>query len=266
MLTWGGGGSAALFVSVPQEELLALLLRAGTPVDTAIVSRAFNWLASCPSQLEFTEGRATLTTSAWASPRSATVQVGEVGRLLLALLPHCAVDLQLALLGRLGRLLEASILNRSRCSELRLLRTMLELLGTPLADTVQKALLGALTPLASHSVSVSELKLLFSLLASQPTEGSGLLHAELLATISSMLRQAGPSACFLFDGGRSGLVLPPLPKLSPNGYTFYAWVRVDSFAPPDELCGNAGDWAPRLLSLHDEQGRGPSPRANHMNP
>ncbi len=44
---------------------------------------------------------------------------------------------------------------------------------------MQRALLRSLTPLASHSVSVAELKLLFSLLARQPTDdGAERLHAE----------------------------------------------------------------------------------------
>ena len=47
---------------------------------------------------------------------------------------------------------------------------MLQLLTTPLSSAVHSALLRALTPLASHSVSVSELKLLFSLLAKQSSE------------------------------------------------------------------------------------------------
>ena len=53
---------------------------------------------------------------------ASTVQVPEVASLLLSLLPHCAPPLQLQLLTRLGRLLHASVLNRSRCCEVKLLR------------------------------------------------------------------------------------------------------------------------------------------------
>ena len=300
MLTWGAPQAQAAFMSaVGHEKMLELLLRAGSPVPLPLVSSLFNWFACCPAQMRFVGGGAaagrpsaadagaaagaaaggswSADESAWESPLLATVQMGEVGGMLVGVLPHCTVEVQLALLQRLEKLLTSSVLNRSRCSELRLLRQMLQQLATPLTCEIQIALLHALTPLASHSVSVSELKLLFRLLAQQPAEGSTLLHAELLAIVSSMLRQHGPAAFFLFDGHNSGLALPALPKLSQGGYTFYAWVRVESFfapatvatwhTPPSHTAvprpassaggaGGAGEWEPRLLALRDDQGRG----------
>ena len=299
-LTWGTPpAQGAFFAAVGHERMLQLLRRAGTPTGTPIVMHLFNWFAGSPAQVEHSRlarlppvARANVADSgaAWDMPAQSVVQVGEVARLLLMLLPHIEVATQCALLERLGALLDASILNRSRCAALRLLREMLQLLAAPLGEPTQRALLRALTPLASHSVSVSELKLLFSLLAQQPTilaedaegtcdagdddnvataaasaaagAGQNVLHAELLSTIASMLRQHGPAASFLFDGHSSGLVLPPLPKLPTTGYTFCAWVRIDSLLPPASARVDergevpAAEWSPRLLALRDEQGRG----------
>lgn len=151
-----------------------------------------------------------------------------------------------------------------------------------LSPPVRSALLRALTPLASHSVSVSELKLLFSLLAQQHVDASDCMLAELLTTISSMLQQQGPAGSFLLDGHNSGIQLPPIPKFSQTGYTFYTWLRVDSFGaslntritrpemdggevdselslspPPTTRTGRSrSSLKPRLLSLRDDQSRG----------
>ena len=278
MLTWGAPSAQAAFASaVGHEKMLQLLLLSGKPVGQPVIARVFDWFAGAPAQVDHEcAARTPLGTRrdrrafAWSAGHASIVQVGEVSSLLLALLPQTDDELQLAMLQRLGTLLDASILNRSRGSELRLLRGMLQLLLNPLSEATQRALLRALTPLASHSVSVSELKLLFGLLAHQPTEatdGGGVLHAELLSTIASMLRQHGPAASFIFDGHHSGLLLPPLPKLPTAGYTFCAWIRINSFLPPatahtQESTGAHahaapnGTWSPRLLSLRDDHGRG----------
>ena len=271
MLTWGSPQAQAAFLAVlSQERLAELLQRAGTPPDLPLVSRVFNWFAGTPSQMDHEQivqrGGQLVHATAWAAPQLATVHAAEVAKLLLLLLKSCEEPLQLLLLQQIGQLLEASILNRTRCSEIRLLRRMLQLLTVELSATVKLALLRALTPLASHSVSVSELKLLFSLLAHQRTEdGASTLHLELLGTIQSMLRQHGPAASFIFDGHHSGLVLPVLPRLPPAGYSFCAWIRVDSFAPAAAACAMQADaqphthdtdWQPRLLSLRDDSGRG----------
>ncbi|KAL3896474.1 MAG: hypothetical protein SGPRY_013265 [Prymnesium sp.] len=197
------------------------------------------------------------------------------------------------MLDRLGALMHASVLNKSRCSEARMIWRMLQLLSTDhpatahlspphLSPPVRSALLRALTPLASHSVSVSELKLLFSLLAQQHVDASDCMLAELLTTISSMLQQQGPAGSFLLDGHNSGIQLPPIPKFSQTGYTFYTWLRVDSFGaslntritrpemdggevdselslspPPTTRTGRSrSSLKPRLLSLRDDQSRG----------
>ena len=280
VLTWGGAHAQSAFMSaIGHEKMLQLLLRAGAPTDVSVVARLFNWFAGAAAQVDHCSAAAVplgtrldAEAFAWSVPGASIVQMADVAQLLLVLLPHMEEPLQLDLLQRLGTLLEASILNRSRCSALRLLRQMLQLLSTPLSDATQRALLRALTPLASHSVSVSELKLLFGLLAQQPSEdGAGMLHNELLATIASMLRQHGPAASFIFDGHHSGLILPPLARLPPGGYTFCAWLYVDTFLPPASAASSSASsptasgelsdelpavWSPRLLSLRDEQGRG----------
>ena len=264
VLTWGAPQAQAAFnAAVGPEKMLSLLMRAGSPTGLPVISALFNWFAGVLPRVDHRKAsEVPLGTAwssdqgtAWLSPHQSTVLVGDVARLLLALLPHAEEHLQLDLLQRLGSLLDASILNRSRCAELRLLRQMLQLLSTQLSAETQRALLRALTPLASHSVSVSELKLLFSLLAQQPTEeASGdTLHAELLSTIGSMLRQHGPAASFIFDGHNSGLLLPPLPKLPTSGYTFCVWLRVDSLMPP-AIVTSAPEAAPAATSASADAG------------
>ena len=280
VVTWGVSHPPPAF----EATWLKLLRRAGTPPLRPLVCGLFNWFAEAPAQFDHAAAvarwlstgvddgssgsadepppRVSAEPYAWGHPQASTIQVARVARLILALVPSCEPPLQVAALDRLGALLDGSILNRSRCAEVRLLHQMLRLLATPLSEAGQVALLRALTPLASHSVSVSELKLLFSLLARPPptaigsahhaqeggsggggggsssssggssSNSGGGLHSQLLTIISSMLRQHGPAASFLFDGIHSGLIVPPLPRLPPSGYAFCAWLRVDGFLHP----------------------------------
>ena len=103
------------------------------------------------------------------------------------------------------------MLNRSRCAAIRLGQRVLQELAAPRGEALQPALLSTLAPLASHSVSVAELKLLFGLLAQRPADRHPLHHTELLGALSRMLRQAGPAAYFVCDGRASAVDVPPVP-------------------------------------------------------
>ncbi|EDW25827.1 GL14280 [Drosophila persimilis] len=82
--------------------------------------------------------------------------------------------------------------------------------------------------LASYSITVKELKLLFGTM--KATNGKWPRHsAKLLNVLRQMPHRNGPDVFFSFPGRKgSAMVLPPLAKWPyENGFTFTTWFRLD---------------------------------------
>lgn len=82
--------------------------------------------------------------------------------------------------------------------------------------------------LASYSITVKELKLLFG--AMKAANGKWPRHsAKLLNVLRQMPQRNGPDVFFSFPGRKgSAIVLPPIAKWPyENGFTFTTWFRLD---------------------------------------
>ncbi|KAJ8919586.1 hypothetical protein NQ315_002208 [Exocentrus adspersus] len=124
-------------------------------------------------------------------------------------------------------ILRKSVRNLQACTDVGLIEHVLKRLRN--ADVVVADLLiEMLGVLASYSITVKELKLLFG--AMKAVNGKWPRHsAKLLNVLRQMPQRTGPDVFFSFPGRKgSAIVLPPLAKWPyENGFTFTTWFRLD---------------------------------------
>nr|XP_034195683.1 neurobeachin isoform X13 [Osmia lignaria] len=148
-------------------------------------------------------------------------------RHMLELLDHCPANLQAEIWSVFIAILRKSVRNLQACTDVSLIEHVLHRLSR--AETVVADLLiDMLGVLASYSITVKELKLLFG--AMKAVKGKWPRHsAKLLNVLRQMPQRNGPDVFFSFPGRKgSAIVLPPLAKWPhENGFTFTTWFRLD---------------------------------------
>ncbi|XP_048481207.1 neurobeachin isoform X5 [Plutella xylostella] len=146
---------------------------------------------------------------------------------MLELLDHCPPSLQAEIWSVFIAILRKSVRNLQACTDVGLIQHVLQRL--PKAETVVADLLiEMLGVLASYSVTVKELKQLFS--AMKSVNGKWPRHsAKLLNVLRQMPHRNGPDVFFSFPGRKgSAVVLPPLARWPYEaGFTFTTWFRLD---------------------------------------
>ncbi|XP_055712581.1 neurobeachin isoform X4 [Phlebotomus papatasi] len=146
---------------------------------------------------------------------------------MLELLDHCPPNLQAEIWSVFIAILRKSVRNLQACTDVGLIEHVLVRLQR--AETVVADLLiEMLGVLASYSITVKELKLLFG--AMKAVNGKWPRHsAKLLNVLRQMPHRNGPDVFFSFPGRKgSAIVLPPLAKWPyENGFTFTTWFRLD---------------------------------------
>ncbi|XP_029733328.1 neurobeachin isoform X13 [Aedes albopictus] len=146
---------------------------------------------------------------------------------MLELLDHCPANLQAEVWSVFIAILKKSVRNLQACTEIGLIEHVLVRL--PRAEPiVADLLIEMLGVLASYSITVKELKLLFG--AMKAINGKWPRHsAKLLNVLKQMPHRNGPDVFFSFPGRKgSAVVLPPLAKWPyESGFTFTTWFRLD---------------------------------------
>ncbi|XP_035904637.1 neurobeachin isoform X20 [Anopheles stephensi] len=146
---------------------------------------------------------------------------------MLELLDHCPANLQAEVWSVFIAILKKSVRNLQACTEIGLIEHVLARLqqAEPIVADLLIEMLGVL---ASYSITVKELKLLFG--AMKAVNGKWPRHsAKLLNVLKQMPHRNGPDVFFSFPGRKgSAVVLPPLAKWPyENGFTFSTWFRLD---------------------------------------
>ncbi|XP_075235222.1 A kinase anchor protein rugose [Lycorma delicatula] len=148
-------------------------------------------------------------------------------RHMLELLDHCPPNLQAEIWSVFIAILRKSVRNLQACTDVGLIEHVLLRLSQ--ADSVVADLLiDMLGVLASYSITVKELKLLFG--AMKAVNGKWPRHTtKLLNVLRQMPQRNGPDVFFSFPGKKgSAMVLPPLARWPyENGFTFTTWFRLD---------------------------------------
>ncbi|CAG7818766.1 unnamed protein product [Allacma fusca] len=124
-------------------------------------------------------------------------------------------------------ILRKSVRNLQACTDVGLIEHILHRL--PHAEPiVADLLIEMLGVLASYSITVKELKLLFG--SMKAINGHWPRHsAKLLSVLRQMPQRTGPDVFFSFPGKKgSAILLPPLARWPyENGFTFMTWFRLD---------------------------------------
>ncbi|XP_043268536.1 neurobeachin isoform X4 [Venturia canescens] len=148
-------------------------------------------------------------------------------RHMLELLDHCPPNLQAEIWSVFIAILRKSVRNLQACTDVNLIEHVLHRLSR--AETVVADLLiDMLGVLASYSITVKELKLLFG--AMKAVKGKWPRHsAKLLNVLRQMPQRNGPDVFFSFPGRKgSAVVLPPMARWPhESGFTFTTWFRLD---------------------------------------
>ncbi|XP_067362694.1 neurobeachin isoform X2 [Channa argus] len=146
---------------------------------------------------------------------------------MVELLEHCDVTCQAEIWSMFTAVLRKSVRNLQTSTEVGLIQQVL-LKMSSVDDIIADLLVDMLGVLASYSITVKELKLLFSML-----RGDGGLwpkHAvKMLSVLNQMPQRHGPDAFFNFPGrSAAAIALPPIAKWPyQNGFTFNTWFRMD---------------------------------------
>ncbi|XP_015604572.1 neurobeachin isoform X4 [Cephus cinctus] len=148
-------------------------------------------------------------------------------RHMLELLDHCPPNLQAEIWSVFIAILRKSVRNLQACTDVSLIEHVLHRLSRA-EIVVADLLIDMLGVLASYSITVKELKLLFG--AMKAVKGKWPRHsAKLLNVLRQMPQRNGPDVFFSFPGRKgSAIVLPPLAKWPyESGFTFTTWFRLD---------------------------------------
>ncbi|KAM7412792.1 hypothetical protein PAMA_020259 [Pampus argenteus] len=146
---------------------------------------------------------------------------------MVELLEHCDVTCQAEIWSMFTAILRKSVRNLQTSTEVGLIQQVL-LKMSSVDDMIADLLVDMLGVLASYSITVKELKFLFSML-----RGEGGLwpkHAvKMLSVLNQMPQRHGPDAFFNFPGrSAAAIALPPIAKWPyQNGFTFNTWFRMD---------------------------------------
>nr|XP_020468755.1 neurobeachin-like isoform X3 [Monopterus albus] len=155
------------------------------------------------------------------------IQDAESISCMVELLQHCDVTCQAEIWSMFTAILRKSVRNLQSSTEVGLIQQVL-LKMSLVDDMIADLLVDMLGVLASYSITVKELKLLFSML-----RGEGGLwpkHAvKMLSVLNQMPQRHGPDAFFNFPGrSAAAIALPPIAKWPyQNGFTFNTWFRMD---------------------------------------
>ncbi|XP_028818585.1 neurobeachin isoform X5 [Denticeps clupeoides] len=146
---------------------------------------------------------------------------------MVELLEHCQVTCQAEIWSMFTAILRKSVRNLQTSTEVGLIQQVL-LKMSSVDDMIADLLVDMLGVLASYSITVKELKLLFSML-----RGDGGLwpkHAiKLLSVLNQMPQRHGPDTFFNFPGrSAAAIALPPIAKWPyQNGFSLNTWFRMD---------------------------------------
>ncbi|GAB6031814.1 hypothetical protein CHUAL_010216 [Chamberlinius hualienensis] len=146
---------------------------------------------------------------------------------MLELLDHCSPSLQAEIWSVFIAILRKSIRNLQACTDVHLIADVLSRL--PQADNVVADLLVELLGvLATYSITVKELKLLFGAMKAEKDRWPR-HSAKLLRVLRQMPQRHGPDVFFSFPGKKgSAVLLPPFARWPlENGFTFSTWFRLD---------------------------------------
>ncbi|XP_028822105.1 LOW QUALITY PROTEIN: neurobeachin-like, partial [Denticeps clupeoides] len=154
---------------------------------------------------------------------------------MVELLEHCQVTCQAEIWSMFTAILRKSVRNLQTSTEVGLIQQVL-LKMSSVDDMIADLLVDMLGVLASYSITVKELKLLFSML-----RGDGGLYPKhafkLLSVLNQMPQRHGPDTFFNFPGRSvpntstvcsQAIALPPIAKWPyQNGFSLNTWFRMD---------------------------------------
>ncbi|KAJ8342609.1 hypothetical protein SKAU_G00325370 [Synaphobranchus kaupii] len=146
---------------------------------------------------------------------------------MVELLEHCDVTCQAEIWSMFTAILRKSVRNLQTSTEVGLIQQVL-LKMSAVDDMIADLLVDMLGVMASYSITVKELKLLFSMLRGD--SGVWPRHAiKLLSVLNQMPQRHGPDTFFNFPGrSAAAIALPPIAKWPyQNGFTLNTWFRMD---------------------------------------
>ncbi|XP_054442524.1 neurobeachin isoform X3 [Pteronotus mesoamericanus] len=155
------------------------------------------------------------------------IQDAESITCMTELLEHCDVTCQAEVWSMFTAILRKSVRNLQTSTEVGLIEQVL-LKMSAVDDMIADLLVDMLGVLASYSITVKELKLLFSMLRGE--SGVWPRHAvKLLSVLNQMPQRHGPDTFFNFPGcSAAAIALPPIAKWPyQNGFTLNTWFRMD---------------------------------------
>ncbi|XP_058884561.1 neurobeachin-like isoform X10 [Acipenser ruthenus] len=155
------------------------------------------------------------------------IQDAESIACMVELLEHCDVTCQAEIWSMFTAILRKSVRNLQTSTEVGLIEQVLLKMST-VDDMIADLLVDMLGVLASYSITVKELKLLFSMLRGD--NGVWPRHAvKLLSVLNQMPQRHGPDTFFNFPGrSAAAIALPPIAKWPyQNGFTLNTWFRMD---------------------------------------
>ncbi|GCB64346.1 hypothetical protein scyTo_0000265 [Scyliorhinus torazame] len=155
------------------------------------------------------------------------IQDAESIACMIELLEHCDVTCQAEIWSMFTAILRKSVRNLQASTEVGLIEQVL-LKMSKVDDMIADLLVDMLGVLASYSITVKELKLLFSMLRGE--NGFWPRHAiKLLSILNQMPQRQGPDTFFNFPGrSAAAIALPPIAKWPyQNGFTLNTWFRMD---------------------------------------
>uniref|UniRef100_A0A8C8A375 Neurobeachin b n=1 Tax=Oryzias sinensis TaxID=183150 RepID=A0A8C8A375_9TELE len=143
------------------------------------------------------------------------------------LLQYCNVNCQAEIWSMFIAMLRKSVRNLQTSTEVGLIKQVLLKMNS-VEDMIADLLVEMLGVVASYSITVKELKLLFSMLRGEG--GFWPRHAvKMLSVLNQMPQRHGPDTFFNFPGrSAAAIALPPIAKWPyQNGFTFNTWFRMD---------------------------------------
>uniref|UniRef100_A0A667YJJ4 Neurobeachin n=1 Tax=Myripristis murdjan TaxID=586833 RepID=A0A667YJJ4_9TELE len=155
------------------------------------------------------------------------IQEAESIGCMVELLSHCEVTCQAEIWSMFTAILRKSVRNLQTSTEVGLIQQVL-LKMSSVDDMIADLLVDMLGVMASYSITVKELKLLFSMLRGD--NGIWPRHAiKLLSVLNQMPQRHGPDTFFNFPGrSAAAIALPPIAKWPyQNGFTLNTWFRQD---------------------------------------